>query len=404
MTIGVAVIGAGMAGRAHAAAYRIAPTLYASTLPPLRFVSIADVSPEFGSLAARRFGYERSDTSWQAIAENPEHPRGQRGGGQLPAPRDRRGPAGGRKARALREAAQRHPGGCPRHGRGGPTRRHGRPHRLHLPPGAGCRRTCATWCTSGALGRSCTSTPGTGATTPAIRRDRSAGATRAPPGSGALADIGSHAAYLAEFLCGDIQEVSGGRFATAITEAAGAAGCGDRARSGRGQRRVRGRSRTTTTPASAPSSRTVPASSRSPGSPPAIRTASPSRSSATRAPQVGAGATGRVPAHAQRGTGGSPRLPARDHRPGPPVRRRRTADGRARGRLRPERRVRLPGPRLPGRGRRHRRGRFAAPLRVLRRGRAQHGDPRRRRRLRRSRRGVGQGAAHASQTLEVVTR
>src|SRR3954467_10488905 len=72
MTIGIAVIGAGMAGRAHAAAYRTAPTLYESTLPDLRFVSIADVSPEFGSLAARRFGYERSDTSWQAIAEDPE--------------------------------------------------------------------------------------------------------------------------------------------------------------------------------------------------------------------------------------------------------------------------------------------------------------------------------------------
>ena len=71
MTIGIAVIGAGMAGRAHAAAYRIAPTLYQSTLPPLRYVSIGDVIPEFGSLAARRFGYERSDTSWQAIAEDP---------------------------------------------------------------------------------------------------------------------------------------------------------------------------------------------------------------------------------------------------------------------------------------------------------------------------------------------
>jgi hypothetical protein len=58
MTLGIAVIGAGMAGRAHAAAYRIAPTLYQSTLPPLRFVSIGDVSPELGSLAARRFGYD----------------------------------------------------------------------------------------------------------------------------------------------------------------------------------------------------------------------------------------------------------------------------------------------------------------------------------------------------------
>ena len=72
MTIGIAVIGAGMAGRAHAAGYRIAPMLYQSTLPDLRFVSIGDVSPELGSLAARRFGYERSDTSWQAIAEDPD--------------------------------------------------------------------------------------------------------------------------------------------------------------------------------------------------------------------------------------------------------------------------------------------------------------------------------------------
>ena len=69
MTLGVAVIGAGMAGRAHAAAYRTAPTLYASTLPPLRLVSIGDVNAELGALAARRFGYERNDTSWQAIAE-----------------------------------------------------------------------------------------------------------------------------------------------------------------------------------------------------------------------------------------------------------------------------------------------------------------------------------------------
>ena len=48
MTIGIAVIGAGMAGRAHAAAYRIAPTLYQSTLPPLRYVSIGDINPKLG--------------------------------------------------------------------------------------------------------------------------------------------------------------------------------------------------------------------------------------------------------------------------------------------------------------------------------------------------------------------
>src|SRR4029079_12001514 len=68
-SIGVAVIGAGMAGKAHAAAYRSASAVYDPGLPPIRLVSIGDVNAEFGSLAARRFGYERHDTSWQAIAE-----------------------------------------------------------------------------------------------------------------------------------------------------------------------------------------------------------------------------------------------------------------------------------------------------------------------------------------------
>src|SRR6476620_8522819 len=67
--LGVAVIGAGMAGRAHSAAYRTASALYNPVLPPVRLVSIGDVNPEFGSIAAQRFGYERNDTSWQAIAE-----------------------------------------------------------------------------------------------------------------------------------------------------------------------------------------------------------------------------------------------------------------------------------------------------------------------------------------------
>jgi len=36
------------------------------------------------------------------------------------------------------------------------------------------------------------------------------------PGSGALADLGSHAAYVAEFICGETKSVSGGRLTTAI--------------------------------------------------------------------------------------------------------------------------------------------------------------------------------------------
>jgi len=71
MTIGVAVIGAGMAGRAHAAAYRAATSLYGSDLPPVRLVSIGDVMPQFGQAAADRFGYERTDSDWRAIADDP---------------------------------------------------------------------------------------------------------------------------------------------------------------------------------------------------------------------------------------------------------------------------------------------------------------------------------------------
>ncbi len=68
MSLGIAVIGAGMAGKAHAAAYRAAAAMYAPTLPELRYVSIADVNADLAAATATRFGYERSDTSWQAIA------------------------------------------------------------------------------------------------------------------------------------------------------------------------------------------------------------------------------------------------------------------------------------------------------------------------------------------------
>ena len=67
--IRVAVIGAGMAGKAHAAGYRTAPSIYASTLPNIRLVSIADANAQLAEETAARYGFERFDTSWQAIAE-----------------------------------------------------------------------------------------------------------------------------------------------------------------------------------------------------------------------------------------------------------------------------------------------------------------------------------------------
>jgi predicted dehydrogenase len=217
MTIGIAVIGAGMAGRAHAAAYRTAPTLYESTLPDLRFVSIGDVSPELGSLAARRFGYERSDTSWQAIAEDPginvvsvvvanflhrEMVEGLIAAGkhvlcEKPLSDNLE------DARAMADLAR----SASTVVRIGFTFRRA--------PGVAALRELVT---SGALGQilhidgrywcDYASDPNG----PISWRYKGA------PGSGALADIGSHVAYLMEFLGGDTQEVSGGLFATAIAQ------------------------------------------------------------------------------------------------------------------------------------------------------------------------------------------
>jgi predicted dehydrogenase len=68
-SLGVAVIGAGMVGRAHAAGYRAASQLYDLDLPEIRLVAIADAHEPFAVDGAKRFGYQRAETSWQAIVE-----------------------------------------------------------------------------------------------------------------------------------------------------------------------------------------------------------------------------------------------------------------------------------------------------------------------------------------------
>jgi len=71
-TLGVAVIGAGMVGRAHAAGYRVASQLYDLDLPEIRLVAIADAHEPFAVDGAKRFGYQRAETSWQAIVDAPD--------------------------------------------------------------------------------------------------------------------------------------------------------------------------------------------------------------------------------------------------------------------------------------------------------------------------------------------
>src|SRR5438552_2223850 len=71
-SIGVAVIGAGMAGRAHVNGYRAASTVFGPGLPEIRLVAIADAHEPFAVDAAQRYGYQRAETSWEAVAAAPD--------------------------------------------------------------------------------------------------------------------------------------------------------------------------------------------------------------------------------------------------------------------------------------------------------------------------------------------
>ncbi|MGB2977423.1 MAG: Gfo/Idh/MocA family oxidoreductase [Propionicimonas sp.] len=215
--LGIAVIGAGMAGKAHAAAYREAPTLYESSLPKLRFVSIADVNAGLAAATAKRFGYERSDTSWRAIAASDDidvvsvvianslHREVVEGllaaGKHVLCEKPLSDTLAAAKAMAATAAAAT------------PVARIGFTYRRA--PGIAAIQN---WIADGTLGRvlhfsgkywcdySCSPDA------PMSWR------YQGPPGSGALADIGSHMTYIAEFLCGPMQSVSGGSFRTVIAE------------------------------------------------------------------------------------------------------------------------------------------------------------------------------------------
>jgi predicted dehydrogenase len=71
-SVGVAVIGAGMVGRAHANAYRNAATVFDADVAAPRLVAIADVHEPFAVDAARRYGFARAETDWRAVVEAPD--------------------------------------------------------------------------------------------------------------------------------------------------------------------------------------------------------------------------------------------------------------------------------------------------------------------------------------------
>lgn len=215
--IGVAVIGAGMAGAAHAAAYRAAPTLYDRVLPPIRLVSIADVHEPVARATAERYGYERHDTSWQAVVDAPdidvvsvvvanalhrEIVEALLAAGKhvlCEKPLSDTIESAAAMADAARAAS--------------PVARVGFTFRRS--PGIAYLRELVQ---SGALGDvshvSAQYLTDYAANPEAAMSWRFRGA----PGTGALADIGSHVSYLMEFLGGEIASVGGGRLSTVITE------------------------------------------------------------------------------------------------------------------------------------------------------------------------------------------
>jgi predicted dehydrogenase len=216
-SIGVAVVGAGMAGRAHAAGYRSATTLYDPDLPEVRLVAIADVNAAFAADTARRFGYQRAEPGWEAVAaapdvdvvsvvvanplhrrivegllaagkhvlcEKPMAPSAEDAAAMVEAAR-----ASGREAAvgftfrrspaiaAIRDQLERGAIGRPLHFNG------------HY------------WCDYGVDPRG-----------PMSWRYKGG------PGSGALSDIGSHLLDLAEFVCGPVRSVRGAVLSTVIPE------------------------------------------------------------------------------------------------------------------------------------------------------------------------------------------
>jgi predicted dehydrogenase len=60
-----------MAGRSHAAGYRAVNTVFGEGLPPIRLAAIADANEPLARDAARRYGFEKAVTSWEAVAEDP---------------------------------------------------------------------------------------------------------------------------------------------------------------------------------------------------------------------------------------------------------------------------------------------------------------------------------------------
>ena len=218
-SIGVAVIGAGMAGRAHAAGYRSASTVYGEGLPEIRLAAIADVNPAFAADTARRFGYERAEGGWEAVAAavdvdvvsvvvaNPLHRQiveGLLAAGKHVLCEKPMAPTV-EDAEAMVAAAK------------ASGRETGIGFVFRRSPAIGAIREQLA---SGAMGRPLHFNGHYWCDYGVDPRGPMSWRYKGGPGSGALSDIGSHLIDLAEFVCGPIRSVRGAVLSTFVTERA----------------------------------------------------------------------------------------------------------------------------------------------------------------------------------------
>jgi predicted dehydrogenase len=68
-TLRVAVVGAGMIGQAHAHAFRTLPEVFRSATAEIELAVVADADAPLAEDAQRRFGFARTASSWDAVAE-----------------------------------------------------------------------------------------------------------------------------------------------------------------------------------------------------------------------------------------------------------------------------------------------------------------------------------------------
>ena len=216
-SIGVAVIGAGMAGRAHAAGYRSAGGVFDASAPDVRLVAIADINDELAEDTRRRYGFGRTEHDWRAIVESDDV-----------------------QAVSVVVANHLHREVIEALLAAGKHVLCEKPLAPSVADAKAMVEAVSRYDRVGALGYTYRWSPGINA----IRRELDEGNLGRPvhfnghawygyafdpqvpmtwryrggPGSGVLADVGSHIVDTAEMLCGPVVEVSGGSFVTAINE------------------------------------------------------------------------------------------------------------------------------------------------------------------------------------------